>query len=345
MSSRSKRLLLIFIGLVISVVSLWQIFRDTEVDELLNALAKPNYLWLIPNLVFVMGSMFQRAYRWRYMLEPIKRVNYSNLLAATCIGFMANNVLPLRLGEYARAHSLAHQDTDISKSSALATIFVERMVFDLLALLVIFGVVLYISPLAFDEPLRLGTYAAIAIAMAGLIFMVFIAMKPEILGELLTRYLFFVPDSAKEKIRNIVLRFARGLEFMRDFRKTSQVIIHTVLIWLAMGLANYFVFLSFGFDLPLEASYVLLVVVSIMILIPSSPGFFGVYHLGTVLTLELYNVPDVEARAFSIVLHLAQYIPITLMGLYFLKKEHLTLKSIEDVAVKGEDEDLVQETT
>jgi uncharacterized protein (TIRG00374 family) len=110
-----------------------------------------------------------------------------------------------------------------------------------------------------------------------------------------------------------------------------------VLIWLGMGLANYFVFLSFGFDLSLEASYVLLVVVSIMILIPSSPGFFGVYHLGTVLTLALYDIPDVDARAFSIVLHLAQYIPITLMGFYFLKKEHLTLKSIERVAVQDEE--------
>jgi len=102
---------------------------------------------------------------------------------------------------------------------------------------------------------------------------------------------------------------------------------------MAVGLSNYFVFLSFGFDLPLEASYVLLVVVSIMILVPSSPGFFGVYHLATVLTLTLYKIPDIDARAFSIVLHLAQYIPITLMGFYFLKKAHLSLTSLEKEAV------------
>jgi uncharacterized membrane protein YbhN (UPF0104 family) len=74
-----------------------------------------------------------------------------------------------------------------------------------------------------------------------------------------------------------------------------------------------------------------------MILIPSSPGFFGVYHAGTVLTLTLYGVPDVDARAFSIVLHLAQYIPITLMGLYFLKKEHLSLKSIQEATSSDEE--------
>ena len=156
MKSRSKRILLMSIGLLISVFSMWQIFRDTPLDELLAALSKPNYLWLVPNMLFVMGSMFQRAYRWKYMLAPIKKVRYPNLLAATCIGFMANNILPLRLGEYARAHSLSHQDEDVSKSSALATIFIERMVFDLFALLLIFGVVLYISPLAFDDRLQLG---------------------------------------------------------------------------------------------------------------------------------------------------------------------------------------------
>ena len=91
--------------------------------------------------------------------------------------------------------------------------------------------------------------------MTGLVLMVVIAMKPDKSGDLLTRYLFFVPDRVKERIRDIVVRFARGLEFMKDIRKTSLVAGHTILIWLGMGLANYFMFLSFGFDLPLEASF------------------------------------------------------------------------------------------
>jgi len=332
MTIRQKKVISVALGLGISVVLLWQIFRDTPVDELVAALGKPNYWWLLPNLFFVVFAMYQRAFRWRYMVAPIKRVTFPKLLSATCIGFMANNVLPFRLGEYVRAYSLARQDNDISKSASLATIFVERMVFDLVALLMIFGVVLYISPLVFDERLKAGTYAAIALALLGLVFMIILALKPNQSGELLTRYLFFLPDSIKETIRGIVLKFSRGLEFMKDMSKLSSVSVQTMVLWLFMGLSNYFVFMSFGFDLPLEASYVLLVVVSIMILIPSSPGFFGVYHLGTVLTLTLYNVPDVDARAFSIVLHLAQYIPITLMGLYYLKKEHLSLKVLESDA-------------
>ena len=329
----SKRIILMVMGLLVSAVSLWQIFRDTPAEELWLALQRPNYWWLLPNILFVVLAMYLRAYRWRHMIAPIKIVAYSRLLAATCIGFMANNVLPFRLGEYARAYSLSRQDPDVSKSASLATIFVERMVFDLMALLLIFGVVLYISPLGFDNELQLGTYAAVIAALMGLMFMVVIALKPSQSGEMLTRYLFFVPDRTKEKIRGVVVRFSHGLEFMKDLSKLSAVAFLTAILWLSVGLSNYFVFLSFGFDLPLEASYVLLVVVSIMILVPSSPGFFGVYHLATVLTLTLYEIPDIDARAFSIVLHLAQYIPITLMGLYFLKKAHLSLTSLEKEAV------------
>ena len=209
------------------------------------------------------------------------------------------------------------------------------MVFDLVALLMIFGVVLYTSPLVFDERLKVGTYVAIAAALIGLGLMIVLALKPNQSGELLTRYLFFLPDSVKDTIKGIVMRFSWGLEFMKELSKLSTVAVQTLLLWLFMGLSNYFVFMSFGFDLPLQASYVLLVVVSIMILIPSSPGFFGVYHLGTVLTLTLYDVPSVDARAFSIILHLAQYIPITLIGFYYLKKEHLSLKTLEtDLADK-----------
>ncbi|HUV30262.1 MAG TPA: lysylphosphatidylglycerol synthase transmembrane domain-containing protein [Acidobacteriota bacterium] len=335
MTGRWRRVIFLLIGFTVSVVSLWQIFRDTPADELWQALEKPNYWWLVPNIFFVVLAMYQRAYRWRFMIAPIKMVSFSRLLAATCIGFMANNILPLRLGEYVRAYSLSRQDGDVSKSSSLATIFVERMVFDLVALLLIFGVVLFISPLHFDEQLRVGTYAAVLAALLGLIFIVILALKPSQSGEVLTRYLFFAPESVKEKVRGIVLRFSRGLDFMKDGKKLLSVSVQTIILWLFMGLSNYFVFLSFGFDLTLEASYVLLVVVSIMILIPSSPGFFGVYHLGTVLTMSLYQVADVDARAFSIVLHLAQYIPITLMGFYFLRRAHLSLKSLEKEAVGG----------
>lgn len=332
MTAAGKRRLYYIVGVVISVGLMIVLFKDIEFVKLADALEGANYYWLLPNIFLVVLTMYVRAYRWMFMIRPIKPVAFSKLLAATCIGFMANNVLPLRLGEFVRAYSLSYQDRDISKSASMATIFVERMVFDLVALLFIFGLVISVSTVNIPDEMRAGIYLAIAVALTGLIFVLTLALKPSQSGELLARYLFFLPDRVKEIVKTIVVKFSRGLEFMIDLKMLSNVSLQTLLVWLCLGVSNYFVFLAFDFDLSLEASFFLLVVVSVSILVPSSPGFVGVYHAGTVFTLSQYGIGREDALSFALVLHAAQYIPVTLMGFYFLKKEHLSLKQLEEEA-------------
>jgi uncharacterized protein (TIRG00374 family) len=329
MTLAQKKILYFLLGLGISAVMLWLLFRNVHVGNVYLALKGANYWWLIPNIVFIVMTMYQRALRWRYMLAPIKQVAFSNLLAATCIGFMANNVLPLRLGEFVRAYSLASQDKGITKSASLATIFVERMVFDLVALLAILGGALYVSSVSLDESMRIGLKIAIGIALFGILAVLILAIKPEKSGSLLSTYLFFIPLRFRDSLEGIVKKFARGLEFLKKTRSVVSVAVQTLLIWLLMGLSNIFVFWVFGFALPLDASYVLLVVVSISILVPSSPGFIGVYHAGAVWSLMAYGISKEEALSCALVMHAVQYVTVTLMGLYFLKKEHLSLKKLE----------------
>ncbi|MDX9858245.1 MAG: lysylphosphatidylglycerol synthase transmembrane domain-containing protein [candidate division Zixibacteria bacterium] len=339
MTGSRKRVISIAVGILISVALLYAVFHKISIRELVAVLQRVNYWWLLPNMMLVILSLYQRAYRWQFMLEPIKRVSYSALLASTCIGFMANNVLPLRLGEFVRAYSLSRQDADISKSASLATIFVERMVFDLMALLAILGGVFAVSSLPVTDSelsmsLEKGTYVAVAVAVFGLAFVLYLATRPQQAGMLVVRTMFFLPGGVKQRIQDVVMRFSRGLEFMTDQTAVFWVATHTLLIWLVYGLSNYFVFQAFGFDLHLAASFVLLVIVSISILIPSSPGFVGVYHAGVAVTLKLYGVPTEQAGAFALVLHAAQYIPVTALGFYFLKTRHLSLKRLEAEAVE-----------
>lgn len=329
MTITAKKRLYLAIGLGISAVLLWMLFRNIDVSLLGDALKRADYWWLIPNVLLIVVTMYQRAYRWRFMLEPIKVVQFRRLLAATWIGFMANNVLPLRLGEFVRAYSLATQDQDVSKSASLATIFVERMVFDLMALLLIFGAVLAFSSMVVDESMKYGLYTAIAIAIIGLVFILIMALKPNQAGNFLVRYLFFLPAPVKKTIQAVLLRFSEGLTFLTDSKAVFLVAVQTILIWLLMGVSNIFVFWAFGFQLGLDASYVLLVVVSISILVPSSPGFVGVYHAGAVWAMMSYGIAKEDALSCALVLHAAQYIVVTVMGFYFLKKEHLSLRKLE----------------
>ena len=335
MKAATKRHLYLVVGILISAVLLWVLFRDIKFDELIGTLKQANYWWLIPNVIFIVMTMYQRAWRWKFMVAPIKKVPFSKLLAATCVGFMANNVLPLRLGEFVRAYSLSSQDPGITKSASLATIFVERMVFDLVALLLIFGVIFWFSPNLrghVDDNIIAGVYLAILIALVGILFVLVLALKPDRVGETFTKYLFFVPEKAKEIIKNIIIKFSRGLEFITDPKKVSLVSLHTLLIWVLMGVSNVFVFAVFGFDIPVAAAFVVLVVVSISILIPSSPGFVGVYHYGAALSLIAYGIKKEDALSCALVLHATQYLVVTAMGFYFLKKEHLSLKKLQQEA-------------
>ncbi|MEA3296690.1 MAG: lysylphosphatidylglycerol synthase transmembrane domain-containing protein, partial [candidate division Zixibacteria bacterium] len=242
MKLRTKKQVYFLIGILISAVLVWVLFRNIDFQDLLVALKGANYLWLIPNVILIVLTMYQRAFRWRFMVAPMGRVPFSKLVAATWIGFMANNVLPLRLGEFVRAYSLSWQHRRITKSASLATIFVERMVFDLVALLLIFGAVLYLSPVSLDESMHYGLNITIIAALFGLIFILIMALKPVQTSRILTKYLFFIPNSGKEIIQGVILKFSRGLEFLTDLRAVNWVALQTILIWVLMGLSNLFVF-------------------------------------------------------------------------------------------------------
>ena len=129
------------IGLLVSLVFLYLAFRKVDFSELWSALKGANYWYILPNIVLVILSMWMRAYRWKFMIHPIKKVGLGRLFSTVMIGFMANNVLPARLGEFVRAYSLGAKE-NISKSATFATIVIER-IFDGFAILFILWLSLF----------------------------------------------------------------------------------------------------------------------------------------------------------------------------------------------------------
>ena len=328
MAFLTKRSLSIVLGFAISLIAIYFIARGIDFGKVANALSLANYWWLIPNIVVILFSMYQRAWRWGRMTAPIKRVRFEHLLSSTAIGFMANNILPLRLGEFVRAYALSRQDPEISKSAALAMIFTERIVFDLAALLAIFGVVLGVTSIEIEESVKNNSLVILAVALAGCIFALVIAKWPGPIAAFTGRRLAFLPGRAAEFVVSVIQKFALGLQFMRSLSDGLSVMLQTAFIWIFLGLSNYFVFLVFDLALPLEASFATLAIVSIAILLPSSPGFIGVYHAAVIFTLGQYDVDKETAVACAIVMHAAQYVAVTLFGLYHLWRSQLTISDV-----------------
>ena len=132
------------LGLLIGALFLWLAFRKVDLDEVWLTLKGANYWYLIPNIILTFLGMWLRALRWKVMLDPVGKVALSKVYASTMIGFMANNVLPFRLGEFVRPYSIGTTG-GISRSAALATIALER-VFDMFALLLFLVWVLIALP-------------------------------------------------------------------------------------------------------------------------------------------------------------------------------------------------------
>ncbi|HUU47069.1 MAG TPA: lysylphosphatidylglycerol synthase transmembrane domain-containing protein [Acidobacteriota bacterium] len=321
------------IGILISVVFLYLALRKVDYAELWFVLRNARWAWVIPNVILAVGAgMGLRAWRWMLILRPVGRVSYRHALAATMVGFMANNVLPARLGEIARAVSIGVL-AKLSRSATFATIIVER-IYDSFTLLLILWLVFSfsrISELTDVERVRDVGWIFLAINIVLVFMLVILQVRNEAVVHWVERVSRRFSKRIQKLAGEITEKFARGLTVHHDARTTVGVVISSLVLWFILGASNYFIFLALGFEsLPLEASFVLLVVVSLLISVPSSPGYVGVFHYGVVISLGIYGLNNSEAMAVAILLHGAQYIPITLLGFYYLKREHLKLRETDE---------------
>jgi uncharacterized protein (TIRG00374 family) len=321
------------IGIFISLVFLYLAFRKVDFVELWDALKGANYWYILPNVVLVIAAMWIRAYRWKFMVNPIKRVGMGSLFSSVMIGFMANNVLPARLGEFIRAYSLGTKE-NISRSAAFATIMVER-IFDGFALLLI----LWLSLLMYPELpgwLKKAGNLFLLMNIVTLAFLVLIEIKRDFALKIFNLLFRILPAGLSSKAEEIVDKFIGGLKVFRNLTSLLWILACSIFLWIIVGISNYFIFLAFDQHPAVFASFILLGIVSLAVMLPSSPGFVGTFHAACVASFLVLNLNQSVSRPFSIILHASQYLPVTLLGLYYLKKEHLSLRTIESDSLRQE---------
>lgn len=320
------------IGGLISLVFLYLAFRKVDYYELWSALKGASYWYILPNVALVILSMWMRAYRWKFMVDPIKKLGLAPLFSSVMIGFMANNVLPARLGEFVRAYSLGTKE-NISRSATFATIVIER-IFDGFSLLFILWLSLLLSP--FPDWVKKASNLFLLMNIATLAFLVLIEVKRDLTLKFFNFIFRILPASFSSRAGEILEKFIGGLKVFRDVPSLIWILAWSIFIWIIVGISNYFIFLAFDLQPPIQASFILLVIVSLGVMLPSSPGFVGTFQFFCVVSLATFGYDKNVALPFSIVLHASQYFPVTLLGLYYLKREHLSLKGIEADSISKE---------
>jgi len=139
-----KKKIIFIVGILISIVCSWLFARKIEWSQLSVALKDAKYIYIIPTSIPIFVSHYLRAVRWSALIAPIKRVSVLNLFSATMIGFMANCVLPARIGEIIRPVMVAKKEK-VEVTASFATVVMER-IFDMLGIIVFASLLFFFLP-------------------------------------------------------------------------------------------------------------------------------------------------------------------------------------------------------
>ena len=298
-------------------------------DAIRVALSHANWGGFLAVCVLTIFGFWVRAVRWSHFIQGPKRPSLDALFSATMIGFMANNVLPFRLGEFVRPWALARSER-LPNSMLLATIVVERAI-DMLTLLAIFGIALMLHPIAENTAaghmVQQGARLMIALSLALTVFVV----AAERNRGLALAFLKLLPASARGRGERLMNRFLDGFALFRDPLKLLQVLVLSFAMFMCYAVALGITGWSMHIPLPWYSGLVMLVVTAIGIMVPAAPGYVGTLNIACVVGLALFGVDKAAASAYSWFYFLSQWLPITAVGLYYLNREGLSLKSLGHV--------------
>jgi len=278
----------------------------------------------------ILLNLFQyviRAWRWRILIEPIKKTALSSCLYALMIGFAANCIFPARLGEIIRANYLGQRE-QISASSTFGTIVVER-IFDGLTLLLFLMIGLMGTTFP-DEWHSVGvslraTGVFMLVAYVLLIsFLIGFKVKAKLFLNLLDRLLFLVPRTFRSKIIDVLWNFSLGLAMTKNPCQWALVIFYSLLLWFASLCQIKLVGLSIHLQMPLIAPFLVMAMASFGVMIPSAPGFIGTFHLSVQYAYLFYGIGKEEALSAAILWHASFFFPALILGLLSFLLLHIS---------------------
>lgn len=328
-----KRILHYTVPAAATVFFLYLALRHVNLQEVGSALYNTSPLMLLLTLAMAVLSIAIRAWRWQQLLKPLRRVTYPESFAYSMIGFMANNVLPAHAGEFVKTAFLARREK-VPFSSVLATVILER-IFDVMALVVLLVTFL----LSYPVPSWLksgGSMVSLAIFLLVSILM-FSTHRDNWLKKVLLKISEMLPEKVSEIVGRQIHGFFAGLEIFSSRKVLVEQFLVSLLLWLQISATVFIIYRLFPLSglttwEMLLASGITIVILAFAIVLPSSPGYFGVMQLAFVVALKLFGIRETDAVACSIIFNLTQYLPITVLGLLFLFKEGLSLQDLRTTA-------------
>ena len=322
-SSAGLRWTYLGIGLALGFLLLALAIKGVDAAALRRSLASANP-WLVGlGLLAVVGTVVAKVLRWRLLFYPsCEGLRLSTLFSALLIGQTINLLLPARLGELARAYLVA-QEEKRSALSVLGTVVAEKTL-DGFALVLLLGVLLLLMPL--PPWLRVSGGAAALMTSVLLVGVLLLTGERRRVIGASEELCLIAPVLGRLKLGERVSALGEGLSSLRARGIQARLLLWTAAIWALGALTNYLVLLALRVEVPLVlASVLVLTVVHLGLVVPTSPARIGVFHYLCLLALSLLAVEKSAALAFGLVLHGIVVLPVMAVGLVCLWKKNLSL--------------------
>ena len=318
-----------WVGVLISAIFLWLSVEKLNLTNFWQAISHANYWWIIPGVAVYFVAVWARAWRWHYLLKPIKSIRTRVMFPITCMGYMGNNIYPARAGEVLRAVILKRKE-GVPISASLATIIVERIFDGVVMLAFVFVNLTQLAKLFtvaipvwhWQITIRdLAVWGSVAFFGALIIFLL-AAMFPRVTARFGQWFIDrLMPARLREKTSGIMNKFLDGLESLRSPANVLMVFLTSVIIWLLETVKYWFVMHAFGFNASFFTLMLMNGVVNLATTIPAAPGYIGTFDLPGIAILTAAGIDQAVATGYTFVLHVALWLPITVLGAYYLARE------------------------
>lgn len=313
------------LGIALSGALLWWVLKDVELVAVWRVLAESSVALWFGSMIFATAIFPLRAVRWAALLKPVAgRLPFRSLWRCTAIGMMVTNVLPGRAGELARAFALSRAEESVKFTAAFASIAVDRLFDGTVVLLLMLTAML--DP-AFGRAEAGGTGALLLSMRVAALFLALVlavlawmAVSPARVHAVHDATMGRLAPTLSVRTRTLLEGFTSGLGVLRNPRLVTVVFFWTLVHWLCNAFAFWLGFRALGIDAPYSAALLIQGMIAIGVAIPSSPGFFGVFEAFGTVGLALYGLSTTRAVSWALGFHVLSYIPITLMGAWYLTR-------------------------
>jgi uncharacterized protein (TIRG00374 family) len=319
------------VGVLVTALLLAWVLKDVSLREVWIRATAAHLAVLLATVAVATSTFVLRIFRWRLLLrtEDDRPIGYGPLWHAIAIGFMANNLLPFRAGEFIRAIAI-NRLAPVKVSTALSSLVLERL-FDGLTAIALLFVGLVSAGLPADARVagfRLSDLATkTAIVCGGLLFLCIVALVlPDLAKRIVVR---LVPSERfAEKLVGFIDGIRHGLSSLRSPTRVIGTVFWSFAVWLVNGFAFYLGFRAFDIQVGYGGALLLQTFILIGIAAPSTPGYFGPFEAAIKAVLSLFGVDPNVAVSYGLTYHFTTFLPITLLGLLSLTTTGISLKEV-----------------